>query len=297
MVHLFVRISLIAVGLLAVVLGGMVLLARPAPSHSWFSGFTQYPLVIAHADDTGIGLWPGDTMLFLERSAELGVDVLEMNVTMSRDGRIVLMHDTTVDRTTNGAGRVADLTLAALEQLEVGGNWTPDGGASYPYRGAGLRIPTLDDVFTRFPEYPMVVEIKQTDPPMAEPLCALIQRYAMEKAVIVASFNDATLTEFRQACPDVATAAGANEVRNLVLLSFAALDRTVSPNYAALQVPLASGDITVVRPGFVQAAHRRGLQVHAWTINDPDEMRRLIAMGVDGIMTDRPDVLLEILGR
>lgn len=293
----FYRPVLFGLGFVAIVLAALHALARPAPEHPFFAQFERYPLVMGHADDSGSGFWPGNTMLYLEGIAGLGVDVLEMDLHMSRDGRIVLIHDATVDRTSDGSGRVSDLTLAELQALEVGVNWTQDDGATYPYRGQGLRIPTLEEVFQRFPDYPMIIEIKQETPSMAEPLCALIRQYGMAEKVIVPSFRDAAIQEFRAACPEVATAAASEETRRFVYLHFAFLSGIVSPPYHAFQVPETSGGIQVVTPRFVRAAHRANAEVHVWTVNDPADMQRLLDMGVDGIMTDRPDILLALLGR
>lgn len=273
------------------------LLADPIPDHPVFNNFSSYPLVIGHADDTGDGLWPGSTMPFLEGSAEIGVDMLEMDINMTKDGRIILMHDTTVDRTTNGSGRISDLTLAEIQALEVAYNWSQDDGQTFPYRGQGLTVPTLDEVFERFPGYPMVIEIKQSDPIMVDPFCNLIREYNMTEKVMVASFDDGTIKAFRRLCPEVATAPGGDEVRNFVLLNFIFLSESINPNYEVFQVPVESGGITVITERFIKSAHNRNIQVQVWTINDPAEMERLIDLGVDGIMTDRPDVLLEMLGR
>jgi glycerophosphoryl diester phosphodiesterase len=135
------------------------LVADPIPDHPVFNNFTNTPLVIGHADDTGSGLWPGNTMPYLEGIAEIGVDMLEMDINMTKDGRIILMHDTTVDRTTNGSGAIPDLTLAEIQALEVGVNWSQDNGQTYPYRSQQLQVPTIDHVFERFPNYPMVIEV------------------------------------------------------------------------------------------------------------------------------------------
>jgi glycerophosphoryl diester phosphodiesterase len=273
------------------------LVADPIPDHPVFNNFTNTPLVIGHADDTGSGLWPGNTMPYLEGIAEIGVDMLEMDINMTKDGRIILMHDTTVDRTTNGSGAIPDLTLAEIQALEVGVNWSQDNGQTYPYRSQQLQVLTIDDVFERFPNYPMVIEIKQEEPSMVAPFCTLIREYSMEEKVIVASFSDDAIKAFRRVCPTVATSPAGDEVRNYVLLNFAFLSDILTPNYQAFQVPVESGGITVITPRFITAAHKRNLQVQVWTINDPAEMQRLIDLNVDGIMTDRPDILLELLGR
>ena len=265
--------------------------------HAWFEQFDSYPLVISHADDTGQGLWPGNTLTFLEGVAGLGVDALEMDAHMTADGHVVLMHDDTVDRTTNGSGLVSDMTLEEFQALEVGGNWSPDEGATTPYQGQGLHPPSVEEVFQRFPDYPMIIEIKQESPSMAVPFCELIRRYGMSEKVLVPSFSDQSISEFRAACPEVATAAGSDEVRNFVIASFIRATNILKPAYQAFQVPEASGGIPVVIPSFVGAAHDHNLQVHIWTINAEEDMHRFLDMGVDGIMTDRPDLLLDILGR
>lgn len=272
-------------------------LAKPAITPAFYSHFDRYPLVIAHADDTGSGVAPGNTLLFLETVAEIGVDVLEMDVHMTADGQIVLLHDATVDRTTTGTGAVNTLTLAQLQALEVGGNWTADDGASYPYQGQGLTIPTLAAVFERFPDYPMNIEIKAEDPAIAPVLCRTITQHAMTDMVLVVSSRDDALKAFRKECPDVASGANRGDVTKFVLLNFVGLAGILSPPYQAFQVPEVSGRIPVVRPSFVRAAHRANVQVHIWTINDVDEMQRFLDMGVDGIMTDKPQEMMGLIGR
>lgn len=294
------RVLLVLLGLAvvaAISIGGLMLVAQPAPAHPFFTRFAHAPLVMAHADDTGDGLWPGNTMVFLEGAAGLGVDVLEMDVHMTRDGVLVLMHDDTVDRTTSGTGRIRDFTLAELQALEVAGNWTQDGGRTHPYRGEGLRVPTLEQVFERFPDYPMNIEIKQAAPSLVAPLCRMIRAHGKQDHVLVASFHDDAIRGLRETCPELATSAGPGEGKRFFVLMVLGLTGTVSPAYHAFQAPVTYRDITLIKPSLVAAAHDRGVHVHAWTINDPDEMQRLIDMGVDGILTDRPDILMDLLGR
>ncbi len=208
------RWLLVGLLLIVVLIGVLQLFPRPRPDHPFFANFTpdQYPLVMGHADDSGSGHWPGNTLLYLDGIADMGVDVLEMDVNMTSDGHIVLMHDTSVDRTTNGSGLVSDHTLAELQALEVGVNWSQD-SSTYPYDGAGLQVPTLSAVFERYPDWPMIIEIKQESPSLAQPLCDLIRQYAMTEQVIIPSFSDVAINEFREACPEVATAASGDEVR------------------------------------------------------------------------------------
>jgi glycerophosphoryl diester phosphodiesterase len=290
------RVLVVLLGLTVAMLGTAFLTARPAPTHPFLSRFAHAPLVIAHADDTGNGLWPGNTMTYLEGAAALGVDILEVDAHMTRDGVLVLMHDDTVGRTTNGTGRIRDLTLAELQALEVAHHWTQD-GKTYPYRGQGLRVPTLEEAFRRFPSYPMLIEIKQASPSMAEPLCRMIRAHGKEETVMVASFKDEAMAEFRAACPAVATSAAPDEIKRFVALDKVWLEGTVSPDYLAFQVPITYHDIEVVTPAFVASARQRSVQVHVWTINEPEVMQRLLDMDVDGILTDRPDILMPLVGR
>jgi glycerophosphoryl diester phosphodiesterase len=276
------------------VIASMHLIADPAPDHPFFDQFEAYPLVIAHA---GSELFPTDTLYALEQYADMGVDILEMDVHMTKDRHIILIHDDTVDRTTNGTGDVREMTLAELQSLDAGYYWTNDDGETYPFRGLGIRIPTLEEVFQIFPDYPMIIEIKQDNPSMEQDLCNLLQEHKMGEKVIIPSFSDIAMERFRGACPQVATAASSGEVRNFVYRSFALVAGTISPKYFALQVPEKRDGIPIVTRLLIFFANWRNTQVHIWTINDPEEMQRFIDMGVHGIMTDRSDLLLEILGR
>lgn len=273
----------------------LALLARPAVERPFFAHFDHSPLVMAHQG--GEDLWPSNTLYAFERAVALGVDVLEMDIHSTADGVLVVIHDGTVDRTTDGSGAVHDLTLAELQHLDAGYRWTADGGQTFVYRGQGIRVPALEELFVAFPGMPMNIEIKQAEPSIASSLCHLVREYGMSDRVLVSSFHEHATREFREACPEVATGTTQNEVIALFALSRPFLEGVWSPAAGAMQVPEYRSGIHVLAPRLVDAAHKRGLQVHAWTINDEADMRRLIDLGVDGIITDRPDLLLEVLGR
>jgi glycerophosphoryl diester phosphodiesterase len=207
------------------------------------------------------------------------------------------MHDETVDRTTNGTGLIEEMTLAELKQLDAGYDWSSDDGSIFPFRGQGITVPTLEEVFQTFPEYHMTIEIKKTESSMADSFCDMTRAYGMQDKILVASFHDERMEEFRQVCPEVATSSAEQETTVFVLLSKAFLGRLYSPAFYSLQVPEESSGITVITPQFVRAAHERNLKVEPWTINDPEQMKRYIDWGVDGIITDYPDLMLEILDR
>lgn len=274
---------------------GFRLTTKPAPEHPYYDQGTNSPLVIAHQG--GDGVWPGETMLAYQNSVELGVDVLEMDIHITKDGILVLMHDETVDRTTNGTGEIEAMTLEEIKKLDAAYNWSPDEGKTFPYRGQGITVATLEEVFQSFANKHMTIEIKKTNTSMAKPFCDLIREYNMQDKVLAASFHDERLKEFRAECPEVATSSAKNETTVFVLLSKTYLGGFYSPKFFSLQVPERSGGITVMTQSFVRAAHARNLAVEPWTINDKETMRRFIDWGVDGIITDRPDILVNLLNR
>ena len=281
------------VALLVAIYAVLALLAKPIPDHPFFD--QDGVLVMAHRG--GRGLWPENTLYAFERAVELGVDVLEMDIHSTQDGVLVVMHDRTVDRTTNGSGPIQDLTLAELEELDAGYHWSDDDGQSFPFRGQGITVPTVAQVFAAFPDMPMNIEIKQSQPSIAASFCQMIRDYGMTERVLVASFNTDTIKEFRRACPKVVTTAGEDEVRLLFGLNVVFLGAIYSPPTKALQVPEYSGDLRVVTQRFVNTAHKRNMQVHVWTVNDTGDMQRFLDLNVDGIITDYPDQLLTLLGR
>jgi len=282
----------IVISLLAIY-GILVILARPAPDHPFF----DHDGVLVMAHQGGDGLRPGDTMAAFENAVGLGVDVLEMDIHSTKDGEIVIMHDSAVDRTTNGTGPIQAFTLVELKELDAGYRWTEDDGQSFPFRSQGIVVPTLREVFTQFPDMLMNIEIKQSEPSIAEPLCQMIRAHGMEEKVLIASFKAEAIKEFRRACPEIVTTTVENEVRFLYGLSVVYLGRIYPPPADALQVPEYEGDIHVVKNRFVEAAHGRNMEVHVWTVNEISDMQRMLDVGVDGIITDYPDRLLGLLGR
>jgi len=283
--------------ILALIVIGTILrlVSKPAAELPYYQAESNRPLVIAHQG--GDGVWPGETMFAYQHAADLGVDVLEMDIHITKDGELILMHDETVDRTTDGTGEIESMTLAELKQLDAGYDWTPDEGKTFPFRGQGITVTTLEEVFQSFPDKNMTIEIKKSNTSMIKPFCELIRQHDMQDKVLVASFYDDKMKEFRAECPEVATSSAKQETTVFVLMSKAFLSGFYSPKFNSLQVPEESGGITVMTPSFVKASHARGLAVEVWTINDVDTMQKLIDWDVDGLITDRPDLMMELLGR
>jgi glycerophosphoryl diester phosphodiesterase len=287
-------------GLLAILFLAFVasVIVNPkAQAHHYYAD-TPKTLVIAHQG--GDGVWPGDTMFAFENAVEIGSDVLEMDAHITKDGQIVLMHDEEVDRTTDGTGLIEELTLDELKQLDAAYDWSIDEGKTFPHRGQGIQVPTLDEVFQRFPHMRYVIEIKLTQNPIDQPLCDLIREYNMQDKVLIGSFHDEAMKNFRAICPEVATSASRNEVRNYVLLGKAFLWGFYAPKFQTIQPPWdpeESLGIPIMTERFVRESHQKNIRVEPWTVNDPELMKLYIEWGVDGIITDRPDLLIEALGR
>ncbi len=265
--------------------------------------------MLNYAHQGGAREAPSSTLFAMRQALEAGAVALELDVHATADRELVVCHDATVDRTTNGTGAIAALTLEAVQGFDAAYWWVPgtvvdhDAGPSdYPLRGrapkdAELRIPSLREVLEAFPQAYLNLDIKQTAPavqPYEDVLAGLLGEYGRHDDVIVASFYDSATEAFSALAPETSTAAG---VGAMAAFYFAVRDGADPPpmRHHALQVPPAYEDTTVVDEAFVSAAHRAELVVHVWTIDDAAEMEQLVDLGVDGIMTDRPSVLSEVL--
>lgn len=261
-------------------------------SHPFFTQGKNRPEVIAHQG--GKGQWPAETLHAFEQATKIGVDILELDIRSTKDNQLVLMHNEKVDATTNGKGRVRQFTLNDLKKLDAGYRWTADGGRTFPFRGKDITVPTLDEVFEKFSDRRMSIEIKQSAPSLVAPLCEMIEKHKMEDKVLVASFSDSVLEEFRARCPKVATSASQQEFWRFHL-GHNDFGRGIKPD--CLQAKDRVLTVQVITRKLVNRAHRLNLSLHAWTVNDLEGMQRMIALNVDGIITDFPGPLLALLGR
>ena len=287
------RWILVLLGICALAVVGLALWVQPVPDHPFFD--TRNVQVIAHRG--GHGLWPGNTLYAFKHAVEMGVDVLEMDLRSTRDSVLIIFHDDTVDHTTDGTGPVGSFTLAELKGLDAGYHWTPDKGGTYPYRGQGIRVPTLAEVFAALPDVRMNIEMKETDPNLVDAFCRTIREYGKTHQILATSFKAKTLRQFRRQCPEVATSTGFTEGLAFYILSRLYLGAAYPPPAQAVQIPERFGALHVAIPQFIRAAHAHNMHVHIWTVNKPADMQRLLALGVNGIITAYPDRLLKVLGR
>ncbi|MFA1821037.1 glycerophosphodiester phosphodiesterase [Virgibacillus oceani] len=258
------------------------------------------PLVIAHGG--GNHLAPSNTLAAFINAYELGVDVLEFDIHMTANGHLVSIHDPTIDRTTDGTGRVNDMTLEEIQEFDAAYSFL-DLDEAYSYRGTGVIVPTVEDVFEAIndPEMLYNIEIKDTNDPelyeeMSEKLWNLTQSYDLEENVIIASFDQAIIDIVMEISDGEALVSGGRgEITYFVIFHKLFLNGLYQQNVHALQIPTEDSNINLMDSKIIHGANRRGMDVHYWTINDPKIMEELIELGADGIMTDRPDLLMELL--
>jgi len=289
----FIRALLGLFLIMFIIYGILYALARTIPDHPYFK--PDRFLVIAHRGGRSLG--PENTVYTFKQAMEVGADVLEMDLQTTSDGVLVILHDREVSRTTNGRGAVDGFTLSELSKLDAGFHWSPENSESFPLRNMGITIPTLSEVFKAFPDTRMNIEIKSSQVNTIQNLCRTIRDHGMSEKVMVACFDAGKLGEFRSVCPEVATSAGASEAMMFYWLQMARLESAYSPSAQALQIPEAYRDNRIATRRFLDAAHARNMRVHVWTVNDIESMQRLIELGVNGIMTDYPDRLLQTLKR
>lgn len=218
-------------------------------------------------------------------------DILELDVQPTRDGEAVVFHDATVDRTTDGSGPVAGLTLEQLRRLDAGYGFSSDGGLTFPFRSTGVSISTLAEVLAELPHARINVEIK--DARAQERVRESIRGAGAEHRVLVAAgkrSNRSRLSSY----PGAISASG-EELRAFYAAYRLGAARLYPLKVDALQMPERYGGLQVLSPGLVRAAHDRNVAVHVWTVDEEADMRRLLAWGVDGIVTDFPDRLARVL--
>ena len=255
-------------------------------------------LNIAHGG--GLLIRPDHTLLAYDQALEDGADMLELDIHETSDHVIIVMHDATVDDTTNCTGLIKEMTFAELRECDAGYEWTQD-GETYPYRGIGLVVPSLEEVLDTYPDTPVNIEIKQSEPSLVDNLVALVRQYEFEDKMVGASFSDDILAELRAAAPEIATSLGEGESISFWIKSNAPIDPEYVPPGEFLQFPveydLGGGNIVeVLHPGFMQRVEEHDMYVHIWTVNDEAEMRELIEVhGVHGIMTDDPPLLTRVI--
>lgn len=259
---------------------------RPRPGRAYFAGA---PLLVAHRG--GSRLAPENTMAAFESAVrDWGADMLELDVRLSKDGVVMVIHDDSVDRTTNGAGLVSTYTAQELKQLDAGHHFLNlEGDPSF--RDKGVTIPTLNELLEALPAVWLNIEAKEAQ--VAGPLVEVIRSHGAEYRVLVAA-------EYEKNRIDARGYEGPWGASTRDCMLFWVLHRlpggaVYTPGVDAFQVPESWHSFRMLTPRLIEEAHRRNIPVHVWTVDDQDDMRRLLSWGVDAIQTDRPDLLSQVL--
>lgn len=247
-------------------------------------------LHIAHRG--GALLAPENTLEAFQRAVHTHrTDMLELDVHLSRDGEVIVAHDDTLERCTDGEGPLAALTLAQLRKLDAGHRFTPDEGRTFPFRGQGVRLPTLREVLRAFPTLRINVELKPDVPGAEAVLARLLTEEAALGRVCLGSEQDVIAERLHEELPDACHFYPRDALAAFVLALKAGEAPPEDARFSVLDMPLYFGEVRLVDDALLKAAAERGKWINVWTVDDPAEMDRLIQEGIGGIMTDRPDLL------
>ena len=250
------------------------------------------PRVIAHRGDSRN--YPENTLPAFESAVRMGIDVVETDIHLTKDGVLVIWHDPTLERNTDGSGRIEDHTLEELRRFDAGYTFTQDGGRTFPFRGKGVRICTLAEALEHCPGQRFNIDLKTKCPEIVDEFIKVIREHDAVDRVVGASFHLSNLKRLRRLAPDFLTSVTTAEV---VPLLFRQKTHTLPKAFKRkiiFQIPMAAGPVKVVTPAFIKAMHQRGAVVMVWTINDEETMRRLFEMGVDSVMTDDPALVIKV---
>ncbi|HVO21828.1 MAG TPA: glycerophosphodiester phosphodiesterase [Anaeromyxobacter sp.] len=268
--------------------------ALPAPHRPYLD--LPGPWLVAHRG--GGALAPENTLAAFDRAASLRADAIEIDVRRTRDGAVVIFHDQDTARLLGQPGTVAARTLAELAHLDAGAAFTADGGATFPFRGRGLSVPTLAEVLRRYPSMRFNVDAKDDDPEMAAALAEVVRSAFAEDRVCVGSFSDRQAERLGALLPRCARFLPQEAATCHVLAARAGRSGAGCPSgFDLADLPFRLGGEVVVDAAVLDHFHSLRIPVHAWVVDDEAEMRALLAAGVDGIVTDRPDLLARVLGR
>jgi glycerophosphoryl diester phosphodiesterase len=246
--------------------------------------------VFAHRG--GCALGPENTIAAFDRGLAAGADGLELDVRLSADGIIVVCHDETLDRTTDASGPVSARTAAELLCVDAGCRFT-DAAGRQPFRGQGVGVPTLRSVLERYPNIPVIIEMKPDTEDMGRAFAAEVVAAGAVDRVCAAGYGSRSLAAAREALPQVASSASRMEVRLALYRSWAGWPPARTA-YGVYQVPEHAGTLRVVSQRFIRHAHRAGVEVQVWTIDEADDMQRLLAWGADALISNRPDLAVTI---
>ena len=248
-----------------------------------FNNFkSNKPLVIAHRGDSSN--FPENSFASMNNAVDLKVDMLETDIRLTKDKKLVIFHDEKLDRITNGNGLIIDYTLSELKEFNLGSD-----------QNDNHKILSLEEFIEAFKDTKINIDIKDSCIDVIEILVSCIEKYNLYNNIIVSSFHDHQIKRFRKVLPNVKTGASPKEIKKFLIFMKFGLLFLINPKYYCFQVPMTHNSNQIVTPRFIRLAHKKNISVMVWTINEEDLMKYLIDVDADGIFTDRPKVLIDIL--
>ena len=239
----------------------------------------------------GARLAPENTLAAFVRGIDAGADGVECDVHLSADGVPVVIHDATLDRTTDARGPVNARTAADLARVDAGYHFDADAG--FPWRGRAVGVPSLAQVLDALPDARVIIEMKLGGAALAAAVAHVIRRADAVSRVCVGSFHVEAVTALRAADPAIPTSASQAEVKWTLYRSWVRWPGGPARGYCAFQVPEHAGRVRVVSPGFVRQVHREGCVVQVWVVDERERAVQLLSWGVDGLISDRPDLIVQ----
>jgi len=251
------------------------------------------PRVVAHRGDSKN--FPENTIDAFLSAIKMNIDVIETDVHLSKDNVVVIWHDDTLDRNTNGSGRIEDHTLEELLEYDAGYTFSKDGGKTFPFRSKGVKLCTLEEALIKCPNQRFNIDLKTNSLDIVDEFIKIVRENKAENRVCCASFHLSNLLAIRKKAFDILTSVTTKEVKPLLIKQkLNILPKKLSDRKIIFQVPVSQGFIKVITPRFIKMMHKRGAIIMVWTINDEKEMERLFKMGVDSIMSDDPKKVIKV---
>jgi glycerophosphoryl diester phosphodiesterase len=265
----------------------------PRPNHPFFRRKRGRPLNIAHRGDSLNT--PENTLIAFDMAIRKGADVIEVDVKLTSDNQLVLIHNERVDRISNARGRIRDYTLDELKRLDAGFRFSPDGGRTFPYRGAGITIPTLEEAISAFSGARFVLDLQSGGWDVVKHISAFLKEHKRRESILIVSEHSSHLHQLKKALPECAFGGSISQGANFWLKAEVSRPSRYVPVSDSIQLPNRWRSLELVSSNQVALARYWGLELHVFTVNSEDDMRRLVYMGVDGLITDNPGLLTYVL--
>ncbi|MBN2651578.1 MAG: glycerophosphodiester phosphodiesterase [Spirochaetales bacterium] len=258
--------------------------------------FDPVPKVMAHRGDSKF--FPENTMPAFISAANLDVDVIETDIHITTDNQVVIWHDQSLERVSNKKGKISEYSYEELLEVDPGHNFTNDEGKTFPFRGKGLKIVEFSELLQSLPNMRFNVDLKTNSNRLVQQTIEILKKTNSLHRVCLGSFHTENIVRLRKLCPEVITSFSPAEVKRYVIqhkLGIFNFNKRFKGK--SFMIPVKQGSITIVTKGFLNAVHKKGLYVHVWTINEEEEMAKLLKLGVDGIFTDDPRLLIETVSK